>query len=322
MVQVTRRAYRGWDALVVECGELELALVPQVGGRILGVSWRGRELAYTHAELEGRVEPVFETADPRARKRELGFLYWGGDKTWLAPQGRWNDALPFLDLDSGPYEARIVEGGPRRVVIAMTSPVCRESGMRLTRTVAVGGGEPGWSLTHRMHNCSPVEAEWALWDVMQIRQPALVEMPLSARSKHPDGIKVFAEEGEALEARDEVIALRGRVARIDCGLPRKFKYGTDAQAGWLRAVIETEGGSALLHKTFPAFPRARFAHDCSAEVFNSAEFSYCELELHGPLVRLAPGESFEMTERAAVADPASNAWRRKRKDAAVDGAQA
>ena len=38
---------------------------------------------------------------------QLGFVLWGGDKTWLAPQDRWTDGDPFLDLDSGAYDCRL-----------------------------------------------------------------------------------------------------------------------------------------------------------------------------------------------------------------------
>ncbi len=43
-----------------------------------------------------------------------------------------------------------------------------------------------------------------------------------------------------------------------------------------------------------------------AEVFNASDYSYLELELHGPVVNLRPGEGFDLIERAALFEMA--AW--------------
>jgi len=75
-------------------------LVPQVGGRIMGIRWRGHDLSFTQPELEGQVVDVAAVENPSAKKREMGFPLWGGDKTWLAPQTRWTEGAPFLDLDT------------------------------------------------------------------------------------------------------------------------------------------------------------------------------------------------------------------------------
>ena len=87
--------YKGWDGCRLERGPLALVLVPQIGGRVMGVQWRGQELSFVNPDYEGRVEDVAAIADVHARKRQLGFLLWGGEKTWLAPQSRWTGDVPF-----------------------------------------------------------------------------------------------------------------------------------------------------------------------------------------------------------------------------------
>ena len=52
----------------------------------------------------------------------------------------------------------------------------------------------------------------------------------------------------------------------------------------------------------PAYHPQPYAHGCVVEVFNSEDYPYLELELHGPVVTLAPDESFSLAESAAVFD--------------------
>ena len=82
---VRRGIYKDWDACWLENGPLALALVPQVGGRIMGLCWHDEELAFVNGALAGRIDDVAAIEDVRGAKRERGFVLWGGDKTWLAP---------------------------------------------------------------------------------------------------------------------------------------------------------------------------------------------------------------------------------------------
>ncbi len=100
-VLVRPETYMGWEAWRIQHGPLELVLVPQVGGRLMGIQWHGQELSFVNPDGEGRIQDVSAIADVHECKRRLGFLLWGGDKTWLAPQNRWTDEVPFIDLDSG-----------------------------------------------------------------------------------------------------------------------------------------------------------------------------------------------------------------------------
>ncbi len=98
-----RGSYKGWSSWHITSGPRELVLLPQVGGRLM-MRWKGRDLSFVHPGLAGMVVDLTQVDDRAAKRRELGFPLWGGDKTWLAPQERWLDGVPFLDLDSGGYE--------------------------------------------------------------------------------------------------------------------------------------------------------------------------------------------------------------------------
>lgn len=55
--------HKGWDAWRLQRGRLELILVPQVGGRIMGMIWRGHDLSFTQPEREGQVKDVSSVQD-------------------------------------------------------------------------------------------------------------------------------------------------------------------------------------------------------------------------------------------------------------------
>lgn len=65
--------------------------------------------------------------------------------------------------------------------------------------------------------------------------------------------------------------------------------------------VTAAGGDLVGYvKRTSARPGKTYPHGCTSEVYNSDRYPYFEMEILGPVVRLAPGESFEMEERQAV----------------------
>ncbi len=288
--------YGRWkNALWLEQGDLSLILMPQVGGRIMGVRWRDRDLYWVNDELADNLIDVAAIAHPVAAKQELGFKLWGGNKTWLAPQDRWTAGLPFLDLDSGAYQLTVEDTVP--TTIHLQSPICRETGIQITRSLTLHHAEPRWSLIHRLQNQGDRPVAWAPWSNTMVRRPARVLLPKRADSEFLDGVKTFAHEGDSVAVRSQVLTQLGDTVAIDCIDPLKFKFGVDGDRGVLLAVLLTEQLPylGLLH-TFPTFPPQTYGHGCSIEVFNAAQYPYLELETHGAVKSLDPGESTEFTE--------------------------
>jgi len=307
----------GWDGWWIHRGPLELGLVPMIGGRIMSLRWRGHELGFVHPAHAGRRVAV-EAADPRPLKRELGFIHWGGDKTWLAPQERWTDAMPFLDLDSGAYALDVERGGPDEVRVAMRSAVCRELGVRIVRTITVAERALDFGVVHALENRSGQAVAWGLWDVHQIRGPGIAYVPRRPGSAFRDGVKAYPAEGDSEGARPEVVRLMDGVAVIDCRRPRWFKFGVDADEGWALGVVTTPGGLVGYRKEVAVVAGATYGHGCVVEVYNCPDHPYFELEAHGPMMTLAPGEQTTLVERRRVFDVA--AWPATERDVRADDA--
>jgi hypothetical protein len=293
-------AYGGWDALWIERGPLTLILVPQVGGRIMSVVWKGRELSFVNSQCRGRVLDMASIADVHQAKREFGFVLWGGDKAWLAPQDRWTDGDPFFDLDSGSYDPAVDRTSG---TVTMLSRVCRETGVRIERTVVLGTRPGTWSVANRLINASDHTVNWAPWDVDMMLRPATVFMPTRPDSTFPRGVKTFDNEGVSTTVRHEMVNFVADIAVVSCRDAVKFKYGVDAALGRILAVLDAGDGHFVgYRKSVPTFHPQPYGHGCVVEVFNSSEYSYIEMEVHGPVVSLQPGESFTLNVGSALFD--------------------
>jgi len=306
--------YRGWDALTVERGDLALTFVPQVGGRVMGLAYKGKDLFFTDPAHEGKTAPevpqaprVSDTApkvhqvsdtDPAvltdlARiKREHGLKLYGGSKTWLSPQGRWPGDLPFYDLDSGAWE--LTQSSSRtEVVVVLTSRACRESGAKIRKEFAITEG--GIVRIHEtIENTSKKPIQHGLWHVTQLDRPGTVFAPLNPTSRFGDGVKTFLEETPDPSSAHQKIKAHENFARVECDSDIRFKFGTDSDAGWIIAFLPWEKSRWIVFKKrFQILPGAPFGHDCSVEIFNSNETPNFEIEIHSPVVTLAPGQTFQ-----------------------------
>lgn len=269
----------------------------------MGMNWRGHELCFTQPEREGHVENTSSVEDVHARKREMGFPLWGGDKTWLAPQTRWTDGVPFLDLDSGPYDLTIEHTGTEATIVQMTSQVCRETGVQITRTVMMPSGTREWIVLHQLRNHSSKDVQWGVWDVAMVLRPGTVYLPRHPASRYPNGVKTFEEEGESIQVRDKVMEELGNLAVVRCAETKAFKFGVDAEDGWMLGILDVRGlGLVGYRKRVPVHADKPYGHGCIAEVYNSDRYPYFEMEIHGPVVSLKPGETFELEERQALFD--------------------
>ena len=292
--------YKGWEGWQLARGPLALTVVPQIGGRVMGIQWRGQELSFVNPVCEGRIVDVAAISDVHASKQQLGFLLWGGEKTWPAPQSRWTDDVPFIDLDSGAYEFACDEHAGTATMI---SPVCRETGVQIERTVALGDAVGHWKMRHTLRNRSDQPVTWAPWSVAMLLRPAMVFIPVSASSAFSDGLRSFDNEGVSSSVRQRVVAFGDEVAAITCRDPMHFKYGSDAPVGRVLTVMETGAAGAVgLRKSVPTYHLRPYAHGCVIEVFNSDAHPYFEVEVHGPVTTLLPGESFTLAEDLALFD--------------------
>lgn len=191
----------------------------------------------------------------------------------------------------------ILEHSSDQLSIRMTSPVCRETEVQVTRFITLDATENRWAVTHKIQNLSHHPIHWGIWGNSMVRRPAMVFLPVRTDSNFPYGVKTFTNEGDSIAARSNMVSQLDDWAVIYCSEPIKFKYGVDSKRGAILAVLPlTEAKFLGYAKQFPTFHPEPYGHGCVAEVFNAEKYPYLELEIHGPVRGLNPSECFELTE--------------------------
>ena len=128
---------------------IEVAVAPELGGRIMEFSLSGRNFLFENPRLKG-AENVQPTSAWDGK-----WLNYGGEKIWPAPQG-WGDperewgGPPDPFIDGGRFEV-LAEG---ENFIEIASPVEPRSGVRISRKIEILEGQSRAKISARLFNRS------------------------------------------------------------------------------------------------------------------------------------------------------------------------
>ena len=146
--------YLGWKAEELVNPWVKLELVPQIGGRLIQVTFGGHDFLYVNPELKGQVIPL--------ERNRGGEHNYGGDKVWPLPEGNrdeqhWSGGG---NLDGGPFTLEVLSHGPR-CAVRMTGPVNPEIGQRYIRDISIDADTPVISFHVVMQNMSGYPQTWS-----------------------------------------------------------------------------------------------------------------------------------------------------------------
>lgn len=311
---------RGDDDLpvhVVDNGDVRLAFLPTVGGRLISVALRGRELLWRNPE---HLDAALGTVLPRSRWAPLddtmgSWANVGGSKTWPAPQG-WGGpgewaGPPDAVLDSGTWDLeQSWSDATRELTVTLRSPDDPRSGLRVERTLVVPARGAQLRQRTTFRNVSSAPVRWSIWEVCQVDTETFAGGGAGGAGPAGGWLRVGAT-GER-----EPVSLLEVDGRIDVGPVRSgyrevriedvvAKVGLRDATGWLelrrpdgvglRWDVEVrdgqypDGGCQVelwMQHPLPAPSRALQGLQPSARLV--------ELEVLSPLVDLAPGEETSM----------------------------
>ena len=268
-----------WATLQLQQDDLELVVLPGIGGRLWDVKFRDQSLLFQNPDLLGLSFDQANLGGLPTRSPQFGFSLWGGEKTWIAPDTSWIDGAPFPTLDSGPYS--ITSKGIDHV--DMISGICAVSQLSVRRRITLNsGGE--WSIVHSVTNHDQSSCQTGIWSVMMIDTPAKIGVAMDTPKIHP----VFGDAGSMVAQHDNFVV-------ADCAAQQEFKVGLPnpngetlikhgADGPWLRCIVPKPSEFD------------RYAHQYPVEIFNSVDYPYCEAEWHSPLTTLGSGETFEFQQ--------------------------
>jgi len=309
--------YRGWDAIHLGNGVVDLWVVPDIGGRIIQARHAGHEYFYVNDDLAGQVVPQVDAAG-----KKLPWPNYGGDKLWPAPQGpadgkHWPGPGDPV-LDGGRFRAEILAtGGDAAAVRVVSPPDTAYSGIQFTREITLRPAESRVHIVSGMRNVVDRPVRWSIWEVAQIdaagtagpgyNDALRAYVPASPLSRHPRGYYVMYGlwRNKAWQRPSPQSPIR-----VDFNY-EIGKIGVDSDAGWL-SVIDGRAGRTFT-QVFPHDPSAAYPDQGSSVEFwinGAGNFNflgshvsvppdtratppYLEAEVLSRLVTLAPGEESE-----------------------------
>lgn len=289
------------EVMRLENASIALEVTPELGGRGLGFSLKGKPSLLKVGEAV-QTQPA-----PAASATGDDIAYLGHD-VWVGPQQQWwtqqhvNPARREAKADwpPDPYLAfgktRIIERTPTRLVLeGEDSPV---SGVRLRKTYALSASRADTvEVQASARNIRDSPVSWDLWFNTRTPGSTRVYVPVA----HPRDARVESSTGPGIgpvASRVEGGLFSFQRSPLPAGMvARRGKVFLQPSAGWMAGF----SGGQLLVIRFPHHARD-LIHPAQGQVElylddqADPDKSLLEMEVHAPYRTLAPGEQMQATE--------------------------
>jgi len=313
--RIAPTSFEGWSAQELSNSRLRLTFVPQLGGRLMQLTFDGHPFLFVNPKYKGRYIPPSEAKG--------NWINYGGDKLWPMPEGRGDDQHwpgPVSDvLDDGEYDFHIVSQGDT-CTVRLQGPADPDTGLQYTREVTIDSMAPEISFRAVMTNASRHPIRWSIQSVTQYdtadqQRPETYNRnfwafaPLNASSAYFGGYHVRSglADDPSYSAKDGMFSLHWTYLENEVWL--------DSTAGWL-AVVDSDSGYGIVERTkyaagaeYPGNASLIFYKNGAAlelddrgmPVVRSSTVSdapfYMEAEINSPMVSLPPGQSYSFDTR-------------------------
>jgi hypothetical protein len=277
--------FAGWEAIALRNAAAEVVVVPAIG-RVMQFRLRDDE--------SGGPFWRHEAIGPALRPDENGWINFGGDKAWPAPQSGWAAMVgkgwpPPRTFDAVAHTAT-VEGG----AVVMLSPVDPAYGLRVRRRISLDASAPVLSIETAFEKVQGPSVRVAVWTITQLAPPSRMVAVLPERSTFAGGYRLL------MPAAPQNLAVAGGRLSLERHAHEKTMIATDADrlewhgGGEHRADLVVEARANA-----PAAGAAAWPDGAHSQIYTNPDGpdAYVELELLGPLQDLAPGQSASLVSR-------------------------
>jgi hypothetical protein len=304
--------YKGWRATQLSNKWVTLEIVPQIGGRLIQVTFDGHDLLYINPQFVGQVIPP----GPRG----FGDHNYGGDKVNPLPEGNrdeqhWSGNGGHIDY--APSELKVMSRAPNDCAVRLTEPSDDEVGQRYIRDISIGAYTPLIHFHNVMENTSGFPQSWSEQTITEfaVSEPAGTEnlnksfygvTEINAKSTYPDKpyhVRTGPQDNPAFEVKDGTLRVHWNDIMEEVWI--------DSPSGWLAAVNgETAYTVVMRHDIDHAHaypgdasiifyssgpPRRRGGNSStSANQSSQREGPFMEAEVNSPMVELKPGETYAL----------------------------
>ncbi|HEY1809505.1 MAG TPA: hypothetical protein VGG42_13135 [Acidobacteriaceae bacterium] len=306
---VRAATFEGWQAEEMANSWVQLIFVPQLGGRLMQVTFDGHAYLFDNPVYAGKYIP------PDAAKGR--WINYGGDKIWPLPEGNddeqdWTGAS--TPLDDGAYAFSVVSQG-QRCTVRLDGPPDPAIGLQYSREISIGTDSPEIDFHAVTKNYTGHTVNWSVQSVSQYNladaaQPDGYNHQFWAYTPvNPNSAYLLGYHVRDGLANDPSYSLQEGLFRVH------WKYiesevWVDSTAGWL-AVVDGASHYAMVEKT---------RHDSHSEYPSKASIIfykngptaqlddrgmphftppgtketpyYMEAEVNSPMVELDPGQEY------------------------------
>jgi hypothetical protein len=309
--QIRPVVFDGWQAQEVTNDWLRLTFVPQLGGRLMQVSFNGHPYLFVNPQYKGKYVSPAEAAGR--------WINYGGDKIWPLPEGNDDEqhwAGASTELDDGPYVFTILSQ-KEKWTVRLEGPPDPPTGLQYTREISIGTDSPEifFHAITRNFTGHPIA-----WSVQSVSQYDLSDAKDTSQYNHdfwaftpvnPHSAYLTGYHPRDGLANDPSYSVRDGLFRINWRY-LEGEVWIDSTAGWLAvvdgsnhyAMVEKNGyvegapypgkASVIFYKNGPTVELdARGEPYLSSKNLEQTPY-YMEAELNSPMVALGPGEAYAM----------------------------
>jgi hypothetical protein len=294
-------------------GFVTVHVLPQLGGRVIQYQLGDHPFFWVNPALVDKTPPA------SGLDAEGGWLNYGGDKLWPAPQGWDNDdewpGPPDGVLDGQPYAMeKLPVDQDGRIGVRLTSRDDPRSGIRFSRTIRLDPEGSRVSFEATMTNVDTKPRRWGIWSHIQLdgfnakrtgHNPLMnAYCPINPNSHFPKGFSIiFGKKDNPSFQPDYAAGMMKVNYQYQVG-----KIGLDSHAGWL-ATVNGETGHAFIQRfvfesdqPYPDGASVEFWHNGIGSIQayqktmtmdSTIDKNPCvfESEVLSPYAKLAPGET-------------------------------
>ena len=301
--------YEGWQAQQMANEWVQLTFVPQLGGRLLQVSFNGHPYLFVNPVYKGKYISPAEAAGR--------WINYGGDKIWPLPEGNddeqdWQGAS--TPLDDGNYAFSVLSQGAK-CTVRLEGPPDPPTGLQYTREISIGSDSPQISFHAITRNFTGHSITWSVQSVSQYnladaKDPTQYNhdfwaiTPLNPHSAYLLGYHVRdgLANDPSFDVKDGLFRLNWKYLENEVWL--------DSTAGWIAlvdgatqyAMVERNkiipGGdypskaTTIFYKNGPTLELDKKGMPFLPPLNIERDPYYMEAELNSPMEVLGPGESY------------------------------
>jgi hypothetical protein len=313
---ITETEYAGWHAVEVANAWVKLTIIPELGGRLMQVTFGGHEYLFVNEQLKG------QHFSPQVSSAQRRWFNYGGDKIWPMPEGSEDERhWPGAEgepLDSGAFRLEILRQDAT-CAVRLTGPPDAAIGQQYVRDIGIDSNSPVISFHAVMRNISGYPQTWSEQSVSQYntadsRDPSQANpefwgfTPVNPQSAYLNSyhVRTGAASSPGYAVRDGLFAVQASKAGGEVWI--------DSPGEWLAIVdglseytmverfryergMEYPGQATVIFFTTGQSQRRSPAAAPQNIVANAPprpEIHYVEAEVNSPLVKLEPGASYAM----------------------------